>query len=1631
MVTSHHFIEPVEASQSHAGGDRRLKQEEEYVPGEVLVLLSADVDRNGSVAAAEDLSGVEAVVDGQIKRRVVFSRGKEVLRVKLPDGKSVETAIAENWGARDRRILLVEPNYRVHIARTPNDPCFPQLWGMHNTGQTGGTKDADIDAPEAWDVATGVPETSDIIVGITDTGIDYLHPDLVANMWVNPGEIPDNRIDDDGNGYIDDVYGYDFFGDDSDPSDAAGHGTHCDGTIAGVGDNGRGVAGVNWRCKIMALRFLDAIGHGNTGDAIEAIIYGVNNGAKILSNSWGGDGYSEAMELAIMYARDHGVLFVAAAGNYGGNTDSEPYYPASYEVSNVISVAATDHKDLLASFSNFGDESVDVGAPGVSILSSVPTYRTVFFEDFQGADTPTFDGTQMTREGVGNYWGTVLSPVYYEPNNIAARGDWNHSRPYSSGSYGSIVMPDFDARGLRGLTLEFDYRYEIGESDELSVEVWDSMTWHEIFSRSNPDNYNEDLYFWTLIEIPESYRNEEMKIRFRWFTDTDVVDSNYFGAEIDNILVRCIVNHVGDYVYQHGTSMATPHVAGVAALVMANAPVPAETTISLDELKTRLVWTGDPVPALDGKTVSGCRLNAYNALTASTGLKVVAPNGGERWELLSKHDIKWYSIGTPSVFDIYLYKGSSFYSLLAEDVPGSGKFTWKIPVSLPSDSDYRILITDGTYSDESDGDFELYCKPLIKPSFSDPCNGASDVGVDTDLIWNFGGGDLEPVTILFDELEFGTRVDGMIIGNVTFGFSSNDAAINGGPGNTLYAQVPYIEGDATGTLTLDFAIPVFGISYGFVLSAMGSHPDASTMVFLDSLMRPIGTFSADAAEMGFGWMEGLNFGTSTRPIARVYITFSHPQPEFTRFALDNITHSTIPGGGGLPGPAAASESGGTDEAEAGVRGANGAEGGFQPWIQSDLLEYGYMFTGVRPGEEYGLKDSEEPETIASAGSVAVLHSGGPDVGDYIFVDSYDPNGPSFDWIEIGTVPPPPPPGGIEPETEPNETITGIYLGLTNDSHYYPIELPFSFYFYGSIYNRVAIGSNGTIYFEDEFLGLNNCCIPCNTDYYVQRLIAVYWDDLKPNPLGTDNVYYSIVGEAPNRILVVQWEKVSHFGSEDDRVTCQAQLFEGSNEILLLYADPSSEAGLYATVGIQRDHETGLNYMCNEAALEPNLAVLFNYQPPCLTTWDVYLGTDPNAMELIESDLTYPICDPTSGPGETLMRGMRYYWRVVVKNCCNAVDGNDWSFTTVNIPPVADAGQDQTVECACNTEQGIQVTLDGTRSSDAEGTPLTYTWTGPFHESPVQGATPTVTLDNGCPGEYVITLIVNDGIDDSEPNDVVITVEDTTPPVLICPEDIAVSSSGFGGVEVSWTATATDRCDQNVVVTTNIPSGSFFKTGVTTVSATATDACGNSSTCTFDVLVSCFGVNHAEIGTRADEKGNMVEIDGTFEPAMSVNLMVDDVTYTIDDGQGHTFTLSIPAGSFEANDKPEEQSFKFHSAKDGGPDIKARFDFLRCRFGLKVKGAANTNEISGASLTFGLQAGANIGQEVVEAKVEPGHLEYKKRRRLDCCKVDLGDLARLVDRWLWLGPEGTIPEDLNGDGIVNFADIAIFANNWIQ
>ena len=304
-------------------------------------------------------------------------RGLAVAGLQLvtlpPDAADADRARTALDGSRG--VLYTEPNFTRRLQVTPDDTHFGLLWGLHNTGQvmggTAGTPDADIDAPEAWELTTGSPVTT---VAVVDTGVDESHPDLAPQGWANPGETgagrETNGIDDDQNGYVDDTQGWDWVAQDSDPDDEHGHGTHVAGTVAARGNDGQGVTGVSWQSRLMALRVLDEDGEGTVADVVDAYSYAAANGAPIVNASLGSSGFSFT-EYDMLRSLP-GTLFVVAAGNDGESNEVNPHYPCSYALPNVVCVAASNNRDGLAGFSNYGATSVDLAAPGRSTFSTWP-----------------------------------------------------------------------------------------------------------------------------------------------------------------------------------------------------------------------------------------------------------------------------------------------------------------------------------------------------------------------------------------------------------------------------------------------------------------------------------------------------------------------------------------------------------------------------------------------------------------------------------------------------------------------------------------------------------------------------------------------------------------------------------------------------------------------------------------------------------------------------------------------------------------------------------------------------------------------------------------------------------------------------------------------------------------------------------------------------------------------------------------------------------------------------------------------------------------------------------------------------------------------------------------------------------
>jgi len=355
----------------------------EFDPEAILVRFSAD-------AAADARTRALNLVGGKVLQTWTIVPGLAQVKVAMP----VKDAVDVLTGLPG--VQYAELDYFVHAdVTTPNDPSFTQLWGMNNTGQTvngdPGSANADINCPEAWDLTTG---SSSFVIGDIDSGVNWSHPDLAANIWSNPGEVVDG-IDNDGNGRIDDVRGWDFVNNDNNPTDDNGHGTHTSGTFGAVGNNGVGVAGVMWSCKILPLKFLNASGNGAISGALSALQYCTSKGVKVSNNSWGGGGFSQSFLDAINASQSVGHIFVAAAGNASNNNDASPSYPASYSSGNIIAVVATNNNDGFASFSNYGATSCDVGAPGVTIYS---TYLSSY---------AYLDGTSMATPHVAGVVGLV------------------------------------------------------------------------------------------------------------------------------------------------------------------------------------------------------------------------------------------------------------------------------------------------------------------------------------------------------------------------------------------------------------------------------------------------------------------------------------------------------------------------------------------------------------------------------------------------------------------------------------------------------------------------------------------------------------------------------------------------------------------------------------------------------------------------------------------------------------------------------------------------------------------------------------------------------------------------------------------------------------------------------------------------------------------------------------------------------------------------------------------------------------------------------------------------------------------------------------------------------------------------
>jgi subtilisin family serine protease len=560
---------------------KAVDRPKDAVPGELLVQFEGGVSE-------EARANARASGNVSLKRRTRI-RGLQLVKTK--GNESVSEAIARLEA--DPRVRFAEPNSIVRPEATPSDALFGTLWGLHNFGQpvngASSTADADIDAPEAWDIETGDPST---VVAVADTGIAYEHPELSPRLWTNPGEIRGDGQDNDGNGHVDDVHGLDTIDHDSDPRDLGRHGTHVAGTIAAAGNDGTGITGVAWNARIMPVRVLGTAG-GTVESLVDGFDYAGDMGADVVNASLSGGGTPQAVTDVVNAHPD--VLFVVAASNDASNNDVSARYPCNGSSANLICVAATDQNDGLASFSNYGATSVDMAAPGVNVNSSIPSELALFTDDFEAND--------FTTKWTTSSWGRTSEYASTFTGGSFSMGDSPNAN-YPDNANSSVRTANaLDFENKQGCVIE--YRLKLGTElgfDYLRVETsQDLATWTE---RAKWDGTFGFTGKTTNLESD----GKPTYVRFRLTSDGSVDGP---GAYVDNVRVRCAGTAYGGshFAYLDGTSMATPHVAGAAAVLKSLRP-----TATVAQLRAALLDSGDPKAALAGKTVTGRRLNLRSAL---------------------------------------------------------------------------------------------------------------------------------------------------------------------------------------------------------------------------------------------------------------------------------------------------------------------------------------------------------------------------------------------------------------------------------------------------------------------------------------------------------------------------------------------------------------------------------------------------------------------------------------------------------------------------------------------------------------------------------------------------------------------------------------------------------------------------------------------------------------------------------------------------------------------------------------------------------------------------------------------------------------------------------------------------------
>jgi subtilisin family serine protease len=590
-----------------------------YQEGEVLVKFKNKVTAAEAGMLADDLA-----VD-TIREFRILSQMRQNAYFLFGSTRRSTQQLLETLRAR-QDVEAVSPNYRRRLQRLPNDPKLDQLWGMNK-----------ISAADAWEKNIGSPG---VVLAVLDTGVDYRHEDLAANMWRNPGEIAANGIDDDANGFVDDVYGYDFAADnnggqDSDPMDSDSHGTHVAGTIAAVGNNGIGVCGINWNARIMALKGFRPDMYIYDSDSIEAIEYAVlmkrNFGVNLvaINASFGGSGDNQLQKDAIAEAGNQGIAFICAAGNDGTDNDTTPFFPAAYDLPNIIAVAATDANDQLASFSNYGINSVDIAAPGVGIFSTVLSGM--------GLEAALNSGSRVYQANPMEFAGST--PAIGLTRQLVDCGSGLSSSFFPAAVKGNIALIERGNKTFNEKTLNAQ------KAGAVAAVIY---------------NNEAGIFTGTLGEAGD------------WIPVIALAREDGLLEKTKGIHLVTIFVLLSNYGVKDGTSMAAPHVCGAVGLLAAQYPAD-----NMPQRVSRIYFAADILPSLNGKIKTGARLNLARSVSQNVLLTLaVSRQQANAWVLKRDFAQVYFSVeidpGSESSiakYSIYRNRAASGYQVIKEVMP--------------------------------------------------------------------------------------------------------------------------------------------------------------------------------------------------------------------------------------------------------------------------------------------------------------------------------------------------------------------------------------------------------------------------------------------------------------------------------------------------------------------------------------------------------------------------------------------------------------------------------------------------------------------------------------------------------------------------------------------------------------------------------------------------------------------------------------------------------------------------------------------------------------------------------------------------------------------------------------------------